>query len=195
MTSVDGLTTRTSFKTKLIITIILGLIATGIIRLFSSNYSIVFGHQQCLEGKVWLVKKKVTPSKGDYICLKGTHVPLYEKIKLVKLVKGIEGDLVRVVPDMSGTTMKVMINNMPIHLKVRARVQLVDSKNSNEIIAEYPVFEKGISGKELPFVLGYGTTVIKNGYFVAGTHPASYDSRYWGIVDKKDVIGKAVLIF
>lgn len=32
-------------------------------------------------------------------------------------------------------------------------------------------------------------------YFVLGVHKDSYDSRYWGFVDQKEIIGKAYKIF
>lgn len=170
--------------------ILVSLIITLTLHIFSIHYSIAIGHDQCLKGKVWLIQKNVMPSKGDYIYFKGTHIPIYEKKRLIKLVKGVNGDIVRVIPDIG--TMSIMINDMPIKFKLRARVQLIEN---NRVIAEYPIFEKGISGRELPFMLKYGTTTIKDGYFVVGTHPASYDSRYWGILDKKDVLGRGILIF
>ncbi len=39
-------------------------------------------------------------------------------------------------------------------------------------------------------------TVPENSYFVLGDNSmSSHDSRYWGFVDRKDVIGKAYKIF
>jgi signal peptidase I len=32
-------------------------------------------------------------------------------------------------------------------------------------------------------------------YFVVGIHPDSYDSRYWGFVDKEQIIGRVKKIF
>lgn len=193
MAAIDGIETRKTFKQRLITTIIISLCLAISIHLISSRYSIVFGHQQCLDGKVWLIEKNVLPQKGEYIYIKGTHIPRYEKVRLVKLVEGVEGDVVRVLPAAEGITGEVIINNMPRKLKIRAYVQLVDTNGTVQKV--YPVYKEGTNGSELPFLLGYGTTVIKNGYYVAGTHPASYDSRYYGIVDKKDVLGRAILIF
>jgi len=34
--------------------------------------------------------------------------------------------------------------------------------------------------------------IPENKYFVLGTHLKSYDSRYWGFVDRKDIIGVAI---
>lgn len=32
-------------------------------------------------------------------------------------------------------------------------------------------------------------------YFVATEHPKSFDSRYYGLIDKDDIIGKAILLY
>lgn len=44
-----------------------------------------------------------------------------------------------------------------------------------------------------PFV--YNDVIPDNHYFVMGIHKDSYDSRYWGFVEKESVIGKAYKIF
>jgi len=38
-------------------------------------------------------------------------------------------------------------------------------------------------------------TVTENNYFMVGETITSYDSRYWGEVDQKDIIGKAYVVF
>ncbi len=186
------MTTNKKFRKKLYLILLIGIVIASILHFLSSKYTLSFGRQHCLEGTLWLVLKNTTPQKGDYIAFRGTNIPHGEKIRFLKIITGIEGDSVHVTPTGEKDYMEVIVNNMPRTLKVRAYIKLMDNKNK---ITEYPVFEKGLNGKELPFVWKYGTTKIKNGFYVAGTHPASYDSRYWGILNEKDVIGKAILLF
>ncbi len=38
----------------------------------------------------------------------------------------------------------------------------------------------------------YNGTIPQNAYFVMGHHPRSFDSRYWGFVYKRQIIGKVL---
>jgi len=65
------------------------------------------------------------------------------------------------------------------------------------------------SDTEYPLTLGYllphieqslseivGTrTISEDGYFMVGETITSYDSRYWGEVSQKDIIGRAYVVF
>lgn len=38
----------------------------------------------------------------------------------------------------------------------------------------------------------FNGVIPKDKFFVMGTHPRSFDSRYWGFVDRKDIKGVSI---
>jgi len=54
------------------------------------------------------------------------------------------------------------------------------------------LMQKDSRGKPVrPFL--YHGEIPDGKYFMVGTHPMSYDSRYWGFIDKSQIIGKVIL--
>ncbi|EAL3751808.1 S26 family signal peptidase, partial [Campylobacter coli] len=41
----------------------------------------------------------------------------------------------------------------------------------------------------------FNGVIPKDKFFVMGTHPRSFDSRYWGFVDRKDIKGVSIWAF
>lgn len=41
----------------------------------------------------------------------------------------------------------------------------------------------------------FNGVIPKDNFFVMGTHPRSFDSRYWGFVDRKDIKGVSIWAF
>lgn len=79
--------------------------------------------------------------------------------------------------------------------------ETVEIKNGTVYINEQPLtdpifnqryyYNRGSLGAE-----GQKITIPKNSYFVMGDNSgSSMDSRYWGFVPKKDVLGQAMVIF
>lgn len=107
------------------------------------------------------------PKRGDVVVFISTENP---RINLIKRFIASEGETVEI----SDGKLKV----------------------NGKVIDEPPIFRKvyyynrGDYGAERKSI-----TVPKNCYFVLGDNSAmSKDSRYWGFVPKKNLIGKAVLI-
>lgn len=108
------------------------------------------------------------PQRGDIIVFVSPEAP---KKDFVKRLIALEGETVEI---RSGN---ILINGKGI-----------DSPGS--VKSNY-YHNRGDFGKE-----GAAVTVPKDCYFVLGDNSAnSRDSRYWGFVPKKNLIGKAVLLY
>lgn len=107
------------------------------------------------------------PKIGDIIVFVSPEVP---KKDFVKRLIATSGETVEIRDG------HILINSRPIG-------------NPSPIAVYY--YNKGDYGKE-----GQKITVPKDSYYVLGDNSASSrDSRYWGFVPKKNMIGKAVLIY
>jgi conjugal transfer pilin signal peptidase TrbI len=157
--------------------------------LITSRYTIGIAHQECLPERIWLIDKAVKPShRGEYISFKAQYIPRFkETTTLTKIIEGVPGDTIIVSP-FSGTQ-EITLNGMKRQMKIKAEVSVVSADGSR---SRFIAYETGSDGRALPFVYGYGTyTIPKGRYFVAGKHPGSYDSRYWGVIKEENIVGKA----
>lgn len=128
------------------------------------------------------------PQRGDVMVFKEPDNP---NINFIKRVIGIPGDEIRYL------NKKLTINGQPVPEKYVA--QLRDQSRA------YQLFEESIDGKsfEIRKDLGVrslraeGVWVIPHGqYFMMGDNrDRSNDSRYWGTVPEKNIVGKAVYIW
>jgi len=108
------------------------------------------------------------PRRGDIIVFVSPEAP---KKDFVKRLIALEGE-----------TVEIRDGNILINGKV---IDGPDSVKSNHY------YNRGDFGKELTAV-----TVPKGFYFALGDNSAnSRDSRYWGFVSKKNLIGKAIFLY
>ncbi|MCX5665997.1 MAG: signal peptidase I [Candidatus Omnitrophica bacterium] len=108
------------------------------------------------------------PQRGDIIVFVSPEAP---KKDFVKRLIAIEGE-----------TVEIKGGNILINGKV---IDGPDSVKSNYY------YNRGDFGKELSAI-----TVPSGSYFALGDNSAnSRDSRYWGFVPKKNLIGKAILLY
>ena len=108
------------------------------------------------------------PQRGDIIVFVSPEAP---KKDFVKRLIALEGE-----------TVEIKDGNILINGKV---IDGPDSVKANHY------YNRGDFGKELEAV-----TVPKGSYFTLGDNSDnSRDSRYWGFVPKKNLIGKAVLLY
>jgi signal peptidase I len=108
------------------------------------------------------------PIRGDIIVFVSPETP---KKDFVKRLVGLEGE-----------TVEIRNGNILINGNI---VEGPDSVKSNYY------YNRGDFGKELAAV-----TIPKGFYFALGDNSAnSKDSRYWGFIPKKNLIGKAVILY
>ncbi|MDP2278944.1 MAG: signal peptidase I [Nitrospirota bacterium] len=128
----------------------------------------LYGTKIPFSGKRVLMFKK--PEKGDIIVFKYPENPSKD---FIKRVVAIEGDVIE-------------SKNKMIH---------VNGNKVNEPYAQHTdssMRPMGIEPRD-----NFGPVIVpKNKYFVMGDNrDQSYDSRYWGYVDIKDVKGKALILY
>ena len=151
-----------------------GALAMLAVLAISSRYSIYidFQHTRCLPWMVYLstpISKDI--QKGDYIVFEAKNNVFLGKRNgeiVGKQVVGVPGDRVLISND------GVFINDTKIgHIEDYAAYKL--NRPARSFDASY--------------------TVPTNNYFVAGTEPHSFDSRYWGVLDNSLIRGKIVGLF
>jgi len=183
-----------TFKKKLACAAAVSLIIAVSIHMISIRYIIAFAQHDCLPYKLYVIDKKVKPTRrGEYVCISGKGIPRYGAgKKLVKVIVGVPGDTLVVIPAREDIHQDVKIGGNTYRRKIAAIVKIIDQHDGER---SYEAFDRGRDGTPIPFLHEYGVKQIANGYYVAGTNPASYDSRYFGVIDESAVIGKAHPVF
>ncbi|MFA5182525.1 MAG: S26 family signal peptidase [Syntrophales bacterium] len=164
----------------------------------SNRYIIAFtrdGHY-CLPYSTWLIKKGEMPGRGDYVSFVGHGIPNFaDGVRWVKIMTGMPGDRVKTVTipvsERTSNIEVIEVNGLPMQKRLQGRVYLHTPPNG--CVTCYRVFEKDTMGRSLPII---GNQTIPPGHFFVSTPaPRSFDSRYWGLIDEKDILGKAYPIF
>lgn len=107
-----------------------------------------------------------TPQRGDVVVFNAGFIPNYAGQRFIKRVIGVPGDTV----DVANGQVKITENG---------KITVLDEK----------YLPKG-----LETIGSVNMTLKADQYFVLGDNRTySYDSRYWGIVPKNEIIGKASL--
>jgi signal peptidase I len=150
--------------------IVLALIAHGVY-LFKQNYSVGFSFTPSLPYTIFLVDKKDTAIQKDDLVVfnyPGEDIYMYKTgEKFVKIAICFPNDILFV-----NENREYFCNGRKI-----AQAPLHDSQ-----------------GKKLSH-FKFNGSIPKNNYFAIGTHPKSWDSKYWGFVSKENIIGKAKGLF
>ena len=164
----------------------------------SSRISVAFTirGQECFPYKFWLIKKGIIPEKGEYVAFKNHRID--ERATWVKIISGEEGDRIeveRITEEdrrRSPSPFKLYIEEIGKELTIQGYVFLHNSDpiNSSQV---FVVFEEDTKGRSLPMI--EERKIPKGKYFVSSPAVRSYDSRYWGLVDESEIIGKAYPIF
>ena len=107
-----------------------------------------------------------SPQRGDVVVFKTDFIPGYAGERFIKRVIGLPGDTVDV---------------------ANGQVEII--KNGKTQVLNETYLPAGLKTS------GNNNITLKAGqYFVMGDNrPDSYDSRYWGVVPQKEIIGKAFL--
>jgi conjugative transfer signal peptidase TraF len=144
---------------------------------FNEHYLIGYNETPSLPGHFFLVEKdkKDHLERGDYVSFYTRDLmPYYPKgSKFIKRIVGMSGDFI----SKSGQIFTICQKENPSQcIAVEART--TDSK-----------------GNPAPQFIPKSKKIPPGCFFVMGDHPRSFDSRYWGYVCEKEVIGKAVKVF
>lgn len=137
--------------------------------------------------------------RGDIVVFKPTETLKQEHYKdaFIKRVIGLPGDTVEIEDG------RVYINGKPLEEPYTAQGEGEDLKGLENLLSpsetsvdvcknKPPYFEKQDKGNEIVWT----ATVPPNSYLVMGDNRNnSYDSRCWGVVDRNDIIGRAVVRF
>ncbi len=150
--------------------------------------------QECFSWKYWFVEKNKKPGKGEYAAFRGKDIPNFQDgVVWVKKIIGEEGDSIAVREFGPSETYRerVYVNGLPRDFQVRGQVHIYDREE--KLVTGFDVFSTDSKGKALPMI---ASGVIPSGkYYVMATAKRSYDSRYWGLLDEKNIIGKAHPLF
>jgi len=153
-------------KNILPVFILLAIIAHGIY-LFKQNYFLGFSLTPSLPYNVFFVNKKDKEFiKNDLIVFAypGQNIYAYKTgEKFVKIASCFPNDIL-----ITNENLEYYCNG-----KIIGKAYLYDSQ-----------------GKRLSH-FRFNGPIPKDKYFVTGTHPKSWDSKYWGFVSKDTIIGKA----
>jgi conjugal transfer pilin signal peptidase TrbI len=183
------------FKKHLAIILIIGLLTAGGIELIARHYTVMVSRKEhrCLPWTYFVLKKNEMPTeRGDLISFKGMGIPNFaDGIRFVKMVAGLPGDVIKVEifteEERKSHTRTIEKDGMMIEQRLQGRVIL--HRKDNGGILSFDAVEKDTLGRDLPIVK---EQIIQEGkFFVIGTVPRTYDSRYWGLVDDKQVTGEA----
>jgi conjugal transfer pilin signal peptidase TrbI len=137
---------------------------------FTLNYKLVFvgNSDRCIPGWLFVVKKGVLPKAGELAMVLSHETDIMPSgVKIIKLVAGVAGDTVKV------DKYKV-VNASKIYYAPLEEAALFLEKNVEDLTGNY--------------------IVPNNSYFMIGTFPGSYDSRFFGAIVDKQVVGRAYLI-
>lgn len=147
-----------------------------------------------LRWPVWrgYVTKQSQPKRGEVVVL---HFPVYPKVDFIKRVIGLPGDTI------SYVNKQLIINGKKIpQTFVKDVIEPVDSPTQpvKEYIEDmngikYPIYEMPWRNQHGNF---YDLKVPKGYVFVMGDNrDNSDDSRYWGFVPEKNLVGRAQFVW
>lgn len=142
--------------------------------LFISRFtlSIPSADSQCLEAKMFLVDKSDKNIKrGDLVAFKFEKDDQYFKkgMSFIKIAAGLDKNRIEYTPH------SITVNDSELNIKGMSHV-------INFLNLDPTHYNKKITVKE-------------NEIFVVGETIYSYDSRFWGPINKDSIIGKAYAIF
>ncbi len=128
----------------------------------------IYGIRVPFTGKILVPIKK--PAQGDVVVFR---FPKDRSIDYIKRVVGTPGDTVEI------KDKKVFINEKPID-------------DSHAHVSSPSVLSANASPRD-----NFGPVLVpENRIFVMGDNrDNSYDSRFWGFVDQKDILGKAFILY
>ena len=135
------------------------------------------------------------PDRGDVVVF---HFPLNEDVYYIKRIVGVPGDKLQIIDG------KVYINGKPCEYKPAGSYVYYEKGEKYEGKLFYEFLPRKEGGEKKHLILktgirGDNTEVIvvpEGKYFMMGDNRNnSYDSRFWGFVDRDKIVGIARIIF
>ncbi|GAB6076066.1 signal peptidase I [Desulfurobacterium crinifex] len=135
------------------------------------------------------------PDRGDVVVF---HFPLNEDVYYIKRIVGVPGDKLQIIDG------KVYINGKPCEYKPAGNYIYYEKGEKHEGELFYEFLPRKEEGEKKHLILktgirGDNTEVIivpEGKYFMMGDNRNnSYDSRFWGFVDRDKIVGIARIIF
>ncbi len=135
------------------------------------------------------------PDRGDVVVF---HFPLNEDVYYIKRIVGVPGDKLQIVDG------KVYINGKPCEYKPAGNYTYYEKGEKYEGKLFYEFLPRKKEGEKKHLILktgirGDNTEIIivpEGKYFMMGDNRNnSYDSRFWGFVDRSKIVGIARIIF
>jgi conjugal transfer pilin signal peptidase TrbI len=147
--------------------IISGIICGSMLTFYASGLRILINKSESLPGRGYICKLGTPVKRGDLIVFKKDKFPLL----LLKRVIGGAGDVVTVSGD------QVLLNGSAVGT-------LQQATSTGEALV--PITPQAVPQR-----------ILEGQWFVMGSHPRSFDSRYasFGLVRDQDMVGKAWGVF
>jgi conjugal transfer pilin signal peptidase TrbI len=142
---------------------------------FAGHYRLVYDGirgENCLPYSVFLIELgSDQPQRGEYLAFSSRQMePFYANgTAVVKQVAAVPGD--RVTVDRAGVS--------------------INGEHVGELLHLEPGQKLWAQGRRLSDV-EREEVVPRGHWWMMGTHPRSYDSRYWGFISADQVVGRAI---
>jgi conjugal transfer pilin signal peptidase TrbI len=154
------------------------LIVTAFVGYFAARYDVGFNGASlaCLNARLFLVDTWDQDIKeGDLVAFSMQQENDYfpRGLKWIKIAAGKPNSNISIEPNRVATS-----SGRQYHVSMNLMITYLKRKNPNTTYSDF-------TGE---------TRMGANEWFVLGETPASYDSRYWGPIKTKDIIGKAYAI-
>lgn len=157
--------------------------------LTSRFYTFGFTVEECLPYKVWLIKKGEPVSRFDYVAFKAKGIPYKKDGRIwIKITEGIKGDKVEISRFTEPVMKAVDLNGLSVERPVIGEVTLRRTDGTFTIM---PCWGRTVATNEPLNMTTYEGAISEGHIFVWSPAERSYDSRYWGLVNEENIIGRA----
>ena len=173
---------------------LIAIVTFSVFTLVLQFYTIRFTSSKtdCFPYKAWfIVKRDRDVHVGDFIVFKTPPKSMYvpaHKTWIKKVLAG-EGTTISVNPAKPGETAPIITNGVEIQLPVRAYVTI----ENNQIKETFRAF--AVDSLRRPMPIMNSQTIPAGHYYAYSPVARSYDSRYWGLLSKDEILGKAYPLF
>jgi conjugal transfer pilin signal peptidase TrbI len=148
------------------------IVLLSVLAMFFTRFHFAINLSPSLPGKLYLVERGTLPARGDLAEFRFDGAVYTRGTRMVKRAAGVGGSLVDVAPLPDGR----------MELRVDGAMVGVAKRHAS-------------SGR--PLTASKPRVLDADEYYMAATHPDSFDSRYveFGAVKREQIIGRAIEVF